>query len=353
MIKVNGSGRFYGQMDNATRFIVDVDEMSAVMDDGSAVSSLVIVNLVGRRGRKLYTIFPLSSSSYYKAVGRARERGVDVVKVVIEDFHNETDVIDLRRFGNGVYSIYSLEGVSYSVPPVVLWLSQWPVRMTVELRSVSSMSSLSGQNFLLSSDSSEGSSEDGGYDFSGIFDSSLVIALIVLLVLVLVVASGYYMMSSNEDYEKKDKMNDVSKNSIEVSEISNQGNELSSLAINNAKSNNMGHQRRNNDSVVGVFDEENCFNEVIKPSQQEISRSHDSYFPSSRPNSSNLLSNISDLSPTNLSLRSYGFEAAKSSSSSSSSNYDSDDHTGESENVSFASLSVVDYDGEESFRTII
>ncbi len=184
MIKVNGSGHFYGRVNNATRFIVDVDEMSAVMDDGSAVS----INLVGRRGRKLYTISPLSSSSYDKAVGRARERGVDVVKVVIEDFHNESDVIDLRRFGNGVYSIYSLEGVSYSVPPVVLLLSEWPVRMTVELRSVSSMSSLSGQNFLFSSASSQ--DEEG--ETKEVVDGTIIVVLCVLVVLV---GGTYYLTS--------------------------------------------------------------------------------------------------------------------------------------------------------------
>eukprot|EP01040_Poterioochromonas_malhamensis_P010434 gene10434-11353_t len=164
--------------------------MSAVMADGSAVSSLVMVNLVGRRGMKLYTISPLSSSSYDKAVGRARERGVDVVKVVIEDFHNESDVIDLRRFGNGLYSIYSLEGVSYSVPPVVLLLSEWPVRMTVELRSVSSMSSLSGQNFLFSSGSSH--NEEG--ETKEVVDGTIIVVLCVLVVLI---GGTYYLTSSS------------------------------------------------------------------------------------------------------------------------------------------------------------
>jgi hypothetical protein len=189
VIKVNGSGYFYGELGNATRFVVDLDEMSALMGDGSVTSSLVSVNLVGRRGRKVYSISPLSSSSYVKAVARARERGVDVVKVVIEDFHNESDVIDLTRFGDRVYSIYSLDGVSVSVPPVVLLLSQWPVRMTVELKSVSSMSTLSGQNFLFSS-SSEGSSAEGeGREVVG---STLIIVVVCVVVGFMMLSGGFY-----------------------------------------------------------------------------------------------------------------------------------------------------------------
>eukprot|EP01040_Poterioochromonas_malhamensis_P010435 gene10435-11354_t len=201
VIKVNGSGRFYGRVNNATRFILDVNEMIALMDDGSAASSLVMVNL---------------------AVGRARERGVDVVKVVIEDFHNESDVIDLRRFGNGLYSIYSLEGVSYSVPPVVLLLSEWPVRMTVELRSMSSMSSLSGQNFLFSSASTEGSNEGGSN--REVISSTVIIVVCVVVGFLFLSGSFYYWRYRIMKNEKNSKMqgNDVFKVQPDVVRIRNE-----------------------------------------------------------------------------------------------------------------------------------
>ncbi len=210
MIKVNRSGHFDGRVSNHTRFIVDVDEMSGVMDDGSATSSLVAVNLVGGRGRKLYTISPLSTSSYVKAVGRARERGVDVVRIVIEDFNNESDVIDLRRFGNRVYSIYALDGVNVSAAPVVLLLSEWPVRVTVELRSVSSMSSLSGRNFLFSS-SSEGSS--GGGEGSEVVGSTVIIVVVCVLAGCLMMSGGlYYYLKHHCDLKNKNK----NKNKLQI-----------------------------------------------------------------------------------------------------------------------------------------
>ncbi len=156
-------------------------EISSISSDGRRRSGWS-GTIVGRRGRKIYVIYPKDPSQ-------------PMNRIVLEDFEKKSDVLDLSH----ISQIASRVDLTYRTNPLTLLL---PDNQKVVLLSYQTMNDLKDENFVFQSATSSSSSSSSSKVF--LKELSLIVPLFGAMVVLLIWISPFSVCNKDNDNKEVD-----------------------------------------------------------------------------------------------------------------------------------------------------